>query len=80
LEKYKFGKMATVFNNVIVANLDENGHYDTKDEVDAKIDMSRQGDSVVLCVYKGLLRTIRFISPAITNRFFKQSARQFFRQ
>lgn len=49
--------MATVFNNVIVANLDENGHYDEKDGVLSKIEMSRQGDSVVLCVYKGKLIT-----------------------
>lgn len=45
--------MATKFDNVIVADLDENGQYDKDKEFSAKIDMSRQGDSVVLCIYKG---------------------------
>jgi len=45
--------MATIFNNVIVAELDENGQFDPKSGIDAKIDMSRQGDGVVLCIYKG---------------------------
>ncbi|XP_060582592.1 histone-arginine methyltransferase CARMER-like isoform X2 [Ruditapes philippinarum] len=45
--------MATKFDNVIVADLNENGQYDKTKEFSAQIDMSRQGDSVVLCIYKG---------------------------
>lgn len=45
--------MATKFDNVIVADLDENGQYNKENEIRAHIDMSRQGDSVVLCIYKG---------------------------
>ncbi|XP_052775248.1 histone-arginine methyltransferase CARMER-like isoform X2 [Mya arenaria] len=44
--------MATTFNNVIVADIDENGHYNAESGVEAKIEMSRQGESVVLCIYK----------------------------
>ncbi|XP_052246669.1 histone-arginine methyltransferase CARMER-like isoform X2 [Dreissena polymorpha] len=45
--------MATVFNNVIVANFDENGQSVKGSETKTRVDMSRQGDSVVLCFYKG---------------------------
>ena len=49
--------MATVFNNVIVANFDENGQSVKGSETKTRVDMSRQGDSVVLCFYKGIMRS-----------------------
>ena len=52
--------MATNFDNVIVVDLDENGKYKQASEARCTVDMSRQGDSVVLCVYNGnmIIRTV----------------------
>lgn len=48
-------KMATIYENVIVSNLEENGLKESNSEKTCRIEMSRQGDSVVLCVYEGLI-------------------------
>ena len=47
--------MATIYENVIVSNLDENGQRDGSSETTCRLEMSRQGDSVVLCIYEGLV-------------------------
>ena len=46
-------KMATIYENVIVSHLDEDGRKNNSSEKNCRIEMSRQGDSVVLCIYDG---------------------------
>ena len=46
-------KMATIYENVIVSHLNEDGRKNSSSEKNCRIEMSRQGDSVVLCINDG---------------------------